>query len=63
MSDGLPELRSDNEFYEERLKELVSKIYGLNPDNIISRIHEDFTQFLRYEKINDDITLVVVRIR
>lgn len=62
MSDGLPEQRSDNEFYEDRLKKLFAEIYCMRPANIIQRIHEDFTDFLGYEKIKDDITLVVVKL-
>lgn len=62
MSDGLPEQRSDNVFYEERLKKLIPEIYSLKPVHIVQRIHEDFTDFLRYEKIKDDITLVAVKL-
>ncbi len=62
MSDGLPEQRSGNEFYEDRLKQLFTEIYSLKPFDIIRRIHEDFTDFLKYEKIKDDITLVVVKL-
>ncbi len=62
MSDGLPEQRSNNEFYEDRLKGLLGGIYCMDPPHIIRRIQEDFTDFLRYEKIKDDITLVVVKL-
>lgn len=62
MSDGLPEQRADNEFYEDRLKKLFTEIYYMKPVDIVKRIHEDFTDFLRYEKIKDDITLVVVKL-
>ncbi len=62
MSDGLPEQRSNNEFYEDRLKGLLGGIYCMDPPRIIRRIQEDFTDFLRYEKIKDDITLVVVKL-
>jgi sigma-B regulation protein RsbU (phosphoserine phosphatase) len=62
MSDGLPEQRSNNEAYEDRLKKLFAEIYSLKPADIVRRIHEDFTDFLRYEKIKDDITLVVVKL-
>lgn len=62
MSDGLPEQRSNNEFYEDRLKGLLGEIYCMDPPHIIRRIQEDFTDFLRYEKIKDDITLVVVKL-
>lgn len=62
MSDGLPEQRSDNEFYEERLKKLITEIYSLKPVHIVRRIHEDFIDFLSYEKIKDDITLVIVKL-
>lgn len=62
MSDGLPEQRSNNEFYEDRLKKLFAEVYSLKPDHIIQKIHEDFNDFLKYEKINDDITLVVVKL-
>lgn len=62
MSDGLPEQRSDNEFYEARLKKLFTEVYSLKPAHIVQKIHEDFNNFLKYEKINDDITLVVVKL-
>ncbi len=62
MSDGLPEQRSNNEFYEDRLKGLLGEIYCMDLPHIIRRIQEDFTDFLRYEKIKDDITLVVVKL-
>lgn len=62
MSDGLPEQRFHNEFYESRLKKLITKIYNLKPAHIVHKIHEDFNDFLKYEKINDDITLVVVKL-
>ena len=62
MSDGLPEQRSENEFYEDRLRKLIPEIYSLKPANMIQRIHEDFTDFLKHEKIKDDITLVVVKL-
>jgi len=62
MSDGLPEQSSNHEFYEERLKMLIPEVYDLKPSDIVKRIHADFTDFLRYEKIKDDITLVVVKV-
>ncbi len=62
MSDGLPEQRSDKGFYEDRLKRLLAEIYSMDPFQIIRRIREDFTDFLRYEKIRDDITLVVAKL-
>ena len=62
MSDGLSEQRLNNEFYEARLKNLVTEIYCLKPAHIVQKINEDFTDFLGYEKINDDITLVVVKL-
>lgn len=62
MSDGLPEQSSNNELYQARLKKLMPKLYDLKPVHIVRRIHEDFTDFLRYEKIKDDITLVVVKL-
>lgn len=62
MSDGLPEQRSNSEFYEDRLKKLITEIHYLKPVDIIQKIHEDFTEFLRYEKIKDDITLLVVKL-
>lgn len=62
MSDGLPEQRSDHEVYEDRLRRLIPEIYFHKPDHIIRRIHEDFIDFLQYEKIKDDITLVVVKL-
>ncbi len=62
MSDGLPEQRVEYEFYEDRLKKLFTEIYVLKPPHIIRKIREDFTDFLRYEKIKDDITLVVVKL-
>jgi sigma-B regulation protein RsbU (phosphoserine phosphatase) len=62
MSDGLPEQRFCNEFYENRLKKLIPEIYNLKPVDIIQKIHEDFNKFLKYEKINDDITLIVVKL-
>lgn len=62
MSDGLPEQRSKSEFYENRLKKLAAEVYSLKPCHIVKRIHEDFTDFLNYEKIKDDITLVVVKL-
>jgi Serine phosphatase RsbU, regulator of sigma subunit len=62
MSDGLPEQRSNNEFYEDRLKKLIAEIYSLKPNHIVRKIYEDFTDFLRDGKIKDDITLVVVKL-
>lgn len=62
MSDGLPEQTSNNEFYEARLKKLVPEIYSRKPVDIVRKIHEDFIDFLRCEKIHDDITLVVVKL-
>lgn len=62
MSDGLPEQRSKSKFYDNRLKKLAAEIYSLRPCQIVKRIHEDFTDFLNYEKIKDDITLVVVKL-
>lgn len=63
MSDGLPEQRSNHEFYEERLRKLIPEICSLKSTHIIQRIHKDFTDFLGYEKIKDDITLVVVKLK
>lgn len=62
MSDGLPEQRFDGEFYEGRLKRLIPEIYSLEPASIIRKIQEDFTNFIKYEKIKDDITLIVVKL-
>ncbi len=63
MSDGLPEQRVNHEFYEERLNKLLPEISRLEPADIVCRIHENFTDFLRYEKIKDDITMVVVKLK
>jgi len=62
MSDGLPEQRYNDEFYEDRLRELLTKVYSMKPDDIVQKVQEDFTDFLKHEKINDDITLVVVKL-
>jgi len=62
MSDGLPEQRFDNEFYEERLKNLITDIYNLKPVHIVKKIHDDFNDFVKHERINDDITLVVAKL-
>jgi len=62
MSDGLPEQRVNDEFYEDRLKELLTKVYSMKPKKIIQKINEDFTDFIKHEKISDDITLVVVKL-
>jgi len=62
MSDGLPEQRFKSQFYEDRLKKLAAEVYSMEPGHIVRRIHEDFTDFINYEKIKDDITLVVARV-
>ncbi|WP_018213443.1 SpoIIE family protein phosphatase [Desulfitobacterium hafniense] len=62
MSDGLPEQQSENGLYQERLKKLITEIYCLKPAQIVEEIHKDFTSFLSYEKIRDDITLVAVKL-
>jgi len=62
MSDGLPEQRVNDEFYENRLKELLTEVCCLKPAQIVQKVHKDFTDFLNHEKINDDITLVVVKL-
>jgi len=62
MSDGLPEQRVNRKYYEDRLKELIVEISHLKPDYIVQRIHEDFIDFLGYEKNSDDVTLVVVKL-
>jgi len=62
MSDGLPEQRANSEFYEGRLNKLITEIYNLKPFHIIEKIHKDFNDFVKTEKINDDITLVVAKL-
>ena len=62
MTDGLSEQRSDNEFYEDRLKKLLPEIYFHKPDEIVQIIHKDFINFSNYDNIKDDITLVVVKL-
>lgn len=62
MSDGLPEQRAGDEFYEDRLKKLFPEIHPKNPSEMIQRINEDFTDFLGSEKLRDDITLVVAKL-
>lgn len=62
MSDGLMEQRANGELYEARLKENITKVHYLSPVNIVQKIKEDFDDFLRHEKISDDITLVVVKL-
>lgn len=62
MSDGLAEQRSNNEFYEDRFKKLCAEVYNLNPSHIVKEIHKDFIDFLKYNSIVDDITLVVARL-
>lgn len=62
MSDGLSEQRSENEYYEDRLKKLFAEIYCQQPAAIVRKVHEDFTEFIRHEKIKDDVTLVVVKL-
>ncbi len=59
MSDGLPEQRSDGEFYENRLRSLIPALYPLKPAHIVQKIHEDFDSFLKSGKAKDDITLLV----
>lgn len=61
MSDGLAEQRSNNETYENRFKKLCTEIQILNPSQIVQEIHKDFLDFLDYNTIVDDITLVVVK--
>lgn len=62
MSDGLAEQRSNNQAYEDRFKRLSTEIYDLNPSEIVSEVHEDFLDFLDYNNIVDDITLLIVKI-
>lgn len=62
MSDGLAEQRSNNEIYENRLIQMCSEIYSLEPAQIVEEIHRDFLGFLDYNHIDDDITLVVARL-
>lgn len=62
MSDGLPEQRVDHEFYEDRLRRLIVPLHGLEPMSMIQRIQQDFIDFLRGEKIKDDVTLVVAKL-
>lgn len=62
MSDGLPEQQFENELYQDRLKKLITEIYCLKPAQIVEEIHKDFTSFLSYEKIRDDVTLVAVKL-
>ena len=62
MSDGLPEQRVNREFYEDRLRKLITQIHSLRPIPIVQRVHEDFIDFLRSEKIRDDVTLLVAKL-
>lgn len=62
MSDGLPEQRVHNKYYEVRLKKLISEIYDLEADSIVKKINSDFNDFVKHDKIKDDITLVVARL-
>lgn len=62
MSDGLPEQRAGNAFYENRMRKLLAEIYPLDSEQIMQKVHGDFTGFLGYEKIKDDITLVVAKL-
>jgi sigma-B regulation protein RsbU (phosphoserine phosphatase) len=62
MTDGLPEQRSECEFYEDRLRRLIPGLYHLAPADMIQGIHEDFTDFVKYEKIKDDNTLVAAKL-
>ncbi|PYG90283.1 sigma-B regulation protein RsbU (phosphoserine phosphatase) [Ruminiclostridium sufflavum DSM 19573] len=62
MSDGLPEQRSNNVFYEDRMKRLFTEACYMSSSDIIDRVYKDFTDFLGYEKIKDDITLIVVKL-
>lgn len=61
-SDGLPEQRVNHEFYEDRLRSLIAQLHSLEPIPMIQRIREDFIDFLRSEKIRDDVTLVVAKL-
>lgn len=61
MSDGLAEQRSNSATYENRFKKLCTEVHSLNPSQIVQEIHKDFLEFLDYNNIVDDITLVVVR--
>jgi sigma-B regulation protein RsbU (phosphoserine phosphatase) len=63
MSDGLPDQRSNKQFYEPRLKNLLIEIYNLRPSDIIKEIQEDFNDFLNEGKIHDDITLIVAKLK
>ena len=62
MSDGLAEQRSNNDTYENRFKKLCTEVYSLNSSQIVEEVHKDFLDFLNYNTIVDDITLVVMRL-
>jgi len=62
MSDGLSEQRTNNESYENRFKKLCTEVYSLTPSQIVREIHKDFNDFVGYNDIVDDITLVVIRL-
>ncbi len=62
MSDGLPEQRTNDVFYEERLRTLIAELHSMEPDTIVRSIHADVIDFLENGKIRDDITLVVAKL-
>lgn len=62
MSDGLAEQRSYGKTYEDRLIKLCREIYGLDAHEISKEIKKDLNDFLNYNSIDDDITLVVAKL-
>ena len=63
-SDGVTEARSpNNEFYgTNRLLELVQKFTHLKPDEILSLIKQSVFYFTQRERLEDDVTIIVIKI-
>ncbi|MDX9720057.1 MAG: SpoIIE family protein phosphatase, partial [Myxococcota bacterium] len=64
-TDGLTEFRNyeGHEYGERRLRRLLVSLAALEPDDILARILADLGEFSASAPQEDDVTIVVAKIR
>jgi serine phosphatase RsbU (regulator of sigma subunit)/ligand-binding sensor domain-containing protein len=65
LSDGLPELKNDNnkQFGYERVKESFAQAADKQPEEIISYLKEEGSRWANDKDPDDDVTFVVIKVK
>ena len=65
MSDGFPELVNDEKemFGYKQARNLFEDLAEKSPDDIISKLKEEGSKWVKDQDPNDDVTFVVIKVK